>query len=63
VLPILEPTQKSSAINQLNLKVFLTIRQAKNDKSIYLGLYKTPELAYEAYCKKAKELFGDFSHL
>lgn len=33
-----------------------------NQKLIYIGLYSTPELAHEAYCKKAKELFGEFAN-
>lgn len=33
-----------------------------NGKRIHIGShYKTPELAYEAYKKKAKELFGEFA--
>jgi hypothetical protein len=31
-------------------------------KRYYLGLYDTPELAYEAYCKSAKEIQGEFFH-
>lgn len=31
-----------------------------NKKTTYLGLYKTPELAYEAYSKAAKDLYSDF---
>jgi hypothetical protein len=27
-----------------------------------IGSFTTPELAYEAYCKKAKELHGEFFH-
>lgn len=34
-----------------------------NNNRIYIGLYATPELAYDAYCKKAIELFGEFAHL
>ncbi|WP_431608366.1 HNH endonuclease [Enterobacter asburiae] len=30
-----------------------------NRKTIYLGLYETPELAYDAYLSKRKELFGE----
>ncbi len=33
-----------------------------NKKRYYLGLYDTPELAYEAYCKSAKEIQGEFFH-
>ena len=32
-----------------------------NGKCKYLGFFKTPELAYAAYCKAAKELYGDFA--
>lgn len=31
-------------------------------RTIRLGLFYTPEEAHAAYCKKAKELFGDFFH-
>lgn len=34
-----------------------------NGKRIALGRYDSPELAYEAYCKKAKELHGDFCNI
>jgi hypothetical protein len=30
-------------------------------KEIYLGLFKTPQEAHAAYCKAAKELFGEFA--
>lgn len=33
------------------------------DKRIFIGLFHTPEEAYEAYCKKAKELHGEFARL
>jgi len=33
-----------------------------NNKRYYLGLHDTPELAYEAYCKSAKEIQGEFFH-
>lgn len=29
-------------------------------KQEHIGVYETAELAYEAYCKRAKELFGEF---
>lgn len=28
----------------------------------YLGRFDTPELAYQAYCEKAKELYGEFAN-
>jgi|SRR5215467_9025499 len=31
-----------------------------NSKVIWLGDFLTPELAHQAYCEKAKELFGEF---
>jgi hypothetical protein len=34
-----------------------------NGKRIFLGLFATPEEAYKAYCKKAKELHGEFARL
>lgn len=34
-----------------------------NKKYKYLGLFKTAELAYEAYCKAALELHGEFVSL
>ena len=34
-----------------------------NKKKIYLGCFKSPELAYEAYCKAAKEYHGEFARL
>ena len=33
------------------------------DKSEYIGYFDTRELAYEAYCQKAKELHGEFANL
>ena len=33
-----------------------------NGKRIGLGRFDTPELAYEAYCKSARELHGEFFH-
>ena len=32
-----------------------------NGKSIHLGLFGTPELAHDAYCKASKEYHGEFS--
>lgn len=29
-------------------------------KQEHIGVYKTPELAYIEYCKRAKEIFGEF---
>ena len=34
---------------------------AVDKKSIYLGMYDTKEEAYDAYCKKAHEYFGEFA--
>jgi hypothetical protein len=35
----------------------------KHNKQMHLGYFNTPEEAYEAYCKAAKELHGDFHNL
>jgi len=34
-----------------------------NKKPIYLGLYDTPEQAYQAYCDAAKEHHGEYARL
>lgn len=34
-----------------------------NGKKRRLGYFNTPELAYEAYCKAAKEYYGEFARL
>jgi hypothetical protein len=34
-----------------------------NGKRIYIGSFKTPELAHEAYVKKSLELHGEFSRI
>lgn len=33
----------------------------KDGRNIYLGIFRSPELAHEAYVAKAKELFGSFA--
>lgn len=35
----------------------------KNYKKEYLGLFNSPEEAYEAYCKAAEELHGEFANV
>lgn len=32
-----------------------------NNRNIYLGSFKSPQEAHEAYCKKARELYGEFA--
>lgn len=34
-----------------------------NGQRLFLGLFHTPEEAYEAYCKKARELHGEYARL
>ena len=38
-------------------------RIAFNGKKFYLGAFKTPEEAHQAYCKAAAELHGDFARV
>jgi len=33
----------------------------KDGKRVHLGMYDSPEKAYKAYCKAAKELYGEFA--
>lgn len=35
---------------------------AINGRNMNLGSFDTPELAYAAYCEKAKELYGEFAN-
>lgn len=35
----------------------------KDGKNNHIGFFTDKELAYKAYCEKAKELFGEFIHL
>lgn len=30
-------------------------------RTLYIGLYETPQEAHEAYCKKATELYGEYA--
>lgn len=43
--------------NKFRARIYIN-RKYKN-----IGLYDTPEKAYEAYCKVAKEAFGEFANL
>jgi hypothetical protein len=34
-----------------------------NGKTIHIGMFPTPEEAYAAYCKKAREIHGEFANV
>jgi hypothetical protein len=34
-----------------------------NNEAIYLGIYKSPEEAYNAYCEASRKYFGDFANV
>lgn len=34
-----------------------------NGKRIHIGLFKTPEIAHDAYCNFAKKLFGEYARV
>jgi hypothetical protein len=63
--------KRKCAINTSGLKgvTFHKVTQkwlaqiAVNQKRIYLGVFSTKELAYEAYCKAARLHFGEFACL
>jgi hypothetical protein len=40
-----------------------TAQISVNNRSLYLGIYETPELAYAAYCAGAAEHHGEFARL
>lgn len=40
----------------------MTISENGKGKHIYVGSFNTPEEAHEAYCKRAKNYFGEFFH-
>ena len=50
---------KGAFLNRRNGKWLAQIRV--NKKQIYLGNHDTPELAHAAYCRAAKEFFGEFA--
>lgn len=37
-------------------------KRTKLLRTTFLGYYETPELAHEAYCKAAKEAYGEYAH-
>ena len=38
-----------------------TFESLKDGVKHHCGLFSTPREAYQAYCKKAKELYGEFA--
>lgn len=51
-------TSGFKGVSRKNGSFRATIR--KNGLQEHIGVYNTAELAYEAYCNRAKELFGEF---